>query len=119
MLLRKVSLSMNGIVAGSCLNRILVEPGMLAVEEMLWVCRGAGKDPFFPRVYSCLGDLGREWWLEFKLLIMFPNVIRVLECSLFPKLRLPHWRAVCLAARKCSLLIEELAKVWVIFFKVV
>ena len=50
---------------------------------------------------------------------MFPNVISVLECSLFPKLRLPHWRAVCLAARKFSLLIEELAKVWVILFKVV
>ena len=38
MLLRKISLSMNGIVAGLCLNKILVEPGMLAVE----VCHGVG-----------------------------------------------------------------------------
>ena len=50
---------------------------------------------------------------------MFPNVISVLECSLFLKLCLPHWRAVCFAERKLSLLIDELAKVWVILFKVV
>ena len=50
---------------------------------------------------------------------MFPNVITVLECSLFPKLRLPRWRAVCLAARKLYLPIGELAKVWVILFNVV
>ena len=50
---------------------------------------------------------------------MFPNVITVLDCNLFPKLRLPHWRAVCIAERKLSLIIGELAKVWVIWVSAV
>ena len=44
MLLKK-----NGIVAGLCLKRILVDLGMSAVEEMLWVYHGPDKIHSFPR----------------------------------------------------------------------
>lgn len=39
-LLRKVSLSMSGVVV--CLKSVFVEPGMLAVQDMLLIYRGAG-----------------------------------------------------------------------------